>query len=259
MPSRRRQREDELLNPPNSGFWSYTPFYPALLQCAFEELVAALNDRKRGALRDRDDHLTEHAVGSIALLVDGLEAWLNHVIFLSSSHTEIADGENPREMAFGTTKEKYAALSKHITGTKMSIPQSLDLTIEVRNQIVHHLPRKRMAGGSSVPSWFDGLESKGLFTTSKRIQPDLSDFGFGQKLQSYSLAYWAWESVDESITKLITPWPSYVGGWIKDTGTENFYFERYKSVCPPKSLPQLDARHSLKNDDPAYFDNDTPA
>ncbi len=104
--------------------------------------------------------------------------------------------------------------------------------------------------GPSVPSWFNGLENKGLFITSKPIHPGLSDFGFSQKLQSYGLAYWAWESVDESVTKLITQWPSHVGLWNKETGMEDFYFKRYKTVCSPKLLPQFDAHHGLENDDP---------
>jgi hypothetical protein len=242
MPGRRRQRQEQFRQSISGGF-SYGSLYYALLYCALAELRMALADRQRGVFRSRNNHLAQHAVGSIALLVNGLEAWLNEVIF-----REGLGEEKIKDIASADVKTKYSGLSKHVSGTKIPVPHRLALVIEVRNEIVHYLPLVATSNtpNPNIPNWFKVLEKQGLFITTRGLNPNWPDFDFAQKLQSYRLAYWAWESVDEAVALLLNAWPSERRG-LYDSELETF-FRLYKQVCSPEHLPAFDQMYGLEVD-----------
>ena len=236
MPSR-KQRRDLILRS-ISGSWFYEPLYPALFECAITELRLALYSRGKG-LQGRTNHLTPHATGSIVLFIDGLEAWLNDVIF-----KEVRRKEGHQRVFDMNVKRKYSELSSILGGTELSVPDRLALVIDIRNEIVHHWPLLGLdaeADTPNVPEWFRGLERQGDFLNAKDIDANLPiDIDFGRKLQSYGLAYWAWESVDEAVTRLTDSWrPQSVAKLHYEDSTQTL-FKQYKLVCRPEQLPKFD-------------------
>ncbi len=69
--SRRKERHVQFRTLVTGGTATLSPH---LLECALSLLQLALKDRHGEVTRLHDNHFSDHAVGSIVLLVDALEA-----------------------------------------------------------------------------------------------------------------------------------------------------------------------------------------
>lgn len=230
--SRRKARQAQFLSQKKGAFVSLSS---DLLLCALSELKQALDDRRRPVVRMSRNHYSPHALGSIVLLVAGLEAWLNETI-LSYGFTD----KQFKSLAFDSVKNKYYEIPKRVTKTMITRHHDLELVINLRNEIAHYLPRIILEEGN-VPSWFLGLQRRGLF-----IKPSHGrvDFLLGQKLASYRLAYWAWRTIEKAVEDLLDALSSEgeLGRWTANN------FRHYRKVCPPNKLIDYDAKYKLEVD-----------
>jgi len=200
----------------------------------------ALDERPRRNLRLKDNHCSFHALGSIVLLVTGFDSWLNEGMkFFSMINEDIL------ELAEASTMDKYYGLIKKLEG---NIPPNndLDLVIKTRHEIVHYLPRDTPGKGPRkfIPQDLWPLNKKGLLLNYPP-PPDV-EIPFGQRITSYRLAYWAWETVDIAATNFVSAFSS-----TKCPGCSGLYetsiFKMYKSVTSPEDLDKYDALHGIKS------------
>lgn len=227
---RRKERQAQFLVRESGAWWTFSG---DLVVCAFSELRLALDERCERVYRTPNNHYTIHALGSILLLVAALEAWLNEAICLFGFMNQ-----DLKCLAFEPLGEKYYQIPKKVANTQILPRTELDLVIELRNEIAHYLPRSFKEEGN-VPKWFQELHKRHLFITSSH--PD-ADFTLSQKLGSYSLAYWVWESVDSAIADLLDALGPQAER-IRDTSSN---FGLYRSICSPSELPAYDTKHKLE-------------
>lgn len=234
--TRRRQRVEQFLAIPPTG--GTTQLSPHLIECALSDLELALSDRRGEVFRTSDNHWTPHALGVIVLVICALDAWLNEI----ARHHGVFDSPvlgvvqaNP------AIAGRYTALLEQLGGAvSLQTLSALIDALDVRDEIVHYLPRV-LTGPGNVPTWFRHLQKKGLFLTAGTS--DGRDFELSQKLCSYRLAYWVWETVAKAVNHFIGAL-----GW--DASDFNAVaarnFELFRSVRSPKQLPGFDAEHGLK-------------
>lgn len=209
---------------PETGSTSNLSF--SLLVCAESELREALADRGPGKARTADNHWSPHSVGSILLLIAGLEAWLNEstLMFGHKSAGLRSKSELP-------IRKKYCAIPRVVAGSSIMVSTDLDLLLRVRDEVAHFLP---MTLEEIVPEWLSDLQSRGLFITSCRGK---KDYDFGVKLGSYALAYWAWDTVSQAVAGFL--------GALGEQGEVLLYtssnFEGFRSLCEPERLAEYDA------------------
>ena len=189
----RRQRHEDFASRKTGGSGSLSS---ALLACALSELKLGLDDRTERVHKTADNHFTSHAVGSIALLVDGLEAWLNEAVWMLARWAPKLIEDN---VANKPLLCKYRIIPEYVTGGKLSIPGGLGEVVGLRHEIVHWLPYLSQKE-DAVPEEYAGLERKGLFITADH---EHADFTFEQKLQSYKLAHWCWEHVEAAVMQFV--------------------------------------------------------
>lgn len=199
-----------------------------LLHCAECELIYALEDRGPGKASSPHNHWSPHSAASILLLVAALEAWLNEsTLLLGAHHADL------RKLANCTVRQKYRGIAEDVGGSPLQVSPDLDLVLRIRDEIAHFLPLVLTDG---VPPWLTELQNRDLFITSAKRQPD---YDFAVKLNSYALAYWAWETVHvaaRDFTDALGPVGSALSRTIGN-------FEGYQSVCPPGRLPEYDAKN----------------
>jgi hypothetical protein len=242
--SRRKQRQQQFLRV-RTGW--YNPLSPMLLKSALVLLDAALHERRGDVTRLQENHYSWHAVGSIALLIEGLEAWLNERIWslYSSAEPDIL------KLADKPIKQKYCQVPQRIKGVEMRLGADLDMVIDVRNEIAHFLPRIIEEGPKitrHVPPWLEELYQRQLFLIVperkvKEVEREGGriDVPLQQLLCSYRLAYWAWETVAEAVAGFVE-----VLGEADPVGYSVPAFERYKTVVfPPGRLHEYDAQWGL--------------
>ncbi len=101
----------------------------------------------------------------------------------------------------------------------------------MRNEIVHYLPRP-------TSTLLLPLERRGLLMSTPRA----SNWDVAQKLASYALAHWAFETVEGAVKQLVSTAPNSF--WAKVSLAENYSLFRER-VCPPAQLREFDAHHGL--------------
>ena len=242
----RQERVDRLVNPQSGPSGSFSA---DLLHTAKLMLVASLEDRKNNAEPPSNNHMSQHSVGSIVVLIAGFESWLNEALAHLSTYDPVL-----RKKGDTTLVKKYTFLctwqgAGRITTTDVKtiaqaqgldfgrITDDLRLAIEVRNEIVHPMP---FATGTpwNVPHNLLRLHQMGLLMTTGR--PD-ADYVFGDKLRSYALAYWCWEVVEVAVGLLVKHVElDQVFGWTAPN------FSGYRYICAPKDLPDYDASEKEK-------------
>lgn len=85
----------------------HVSFYPNLVACALSELSLSLDERRGNVVRLKNNHNSQHAVGSIVLLVTGFDGFLNEELMgLGFFNREI------RELADSPTLDKYYKIVK---------------------------------------------------------------------------------------------------------------------------------------------------
>ena len=209
---------------PQTG--SISTLSSGLLVCAESELRDALADRGPGKAHTADNHWSPHSVGSILLLIAGLEPWLNESTLLLEPYSP-----GLRKLADKRVAQKYQEIPMAVTGRSPAVTQELSLVLKVRDEIAHFLPITVRGG---VPDWLTELQARGLLITSP--DPEV-DYDFAVKLASYALAYWAWESVSQAVVYFVDA----VGPHAKALRASTVNFEGFRSVCPPSRLADYDA------------------
>ena len=228
--SRRKQREQQFLSGGGTGVWVSAS--SDLATCALSLLRLSLEDRVRPVFRTVDNHSSAHAVGSIGLVVAALEAWLNEAIMtLSTMEPEI------RGLATQPVDKKYYAVPLKVAQRSPSHRDDLAWLLELRHEITHYLPRPIPEEGN-VPSWLVQLHRRNLFITSGHPRVD---FVLGQKLGSYRLAYWAWETVESVVTDFL----GALGELADFASGTAANFSHYKTVCRPTALSEFDLHYGL--------------
>lgn len=177
---------------------SYSSLSGALAVCAWSELKNALKDRDPDRVEVCDgNHYSDHALGSIVLVVCAAEAWLVELIaVLGRADARILPLAN-----LNTPLEMYTKLHEWATGDGSKSPASLvedfKSVVNIRNELVH--PKPRVVPGG-VPSRLSRLASIGLFIKTPDDAP--ADYDWQAKLCSYKLAYWVWETLDSALSEL---------------------------------------------------------
>ncbi|MEW6684072.1 MAG: hypothetical protein AB1451_14330 [Nitrospirota bacterium] len=223
----------------NPGGGTGISFSADLLLAAKLMLEYSLEDRKDNATPPLDNHMSKHSIGSIVLLIAGLESWLNEALAHLSTYDPTLRTRGKDTLL---TKYKYlcswdgagrialtdiATLARAHCLNLSQINDDLKLVIEVRNEIVHPMP---FGTGSpwNVPNDFLRLHHMGLLMTTGK--PD-EDYAFNAKLRSYALAYWCWEVTETAVSLLVKHFePDQLVAWTAPN------FSQYKSLCPPKDL-----------------------
>lgn len=232
MPPRRARLEEFI----EQRGGATTSLSASLVTCAAQLLNMALQERRREVFRTRDNHYTNHAVGSVLVLTAALEAWLNEAIYHGSAW---GDPRTLRELAGDSILHKYRGIPRHLGGERLPPDPQMALLLDVRDEIAHFLPR------GAMPASFRALQRKGLLITTGR--PDI-DFFFTQKLPSYRLAYWAWTVVDAAVDRLIGALRAnqQVAQAIEIFASTASNFRLYRRVCAPEALRQFDEHYRLE-------------
>jgi hypothetical protein len=202
-------------------------------------LKMSLKDRlSDGVLRMKHNHVSWHAAGGIVLLVTTLDASMNEVISFRHGFEHgraEADRAERRRVACMSLVPKFRELTKHNKQSdRHSLLEDLRALTELRNEIVHFLPRK------TVPKWLQRLHDQDLFIATGR---NASDLAFSQKLSSYSALYWGWEVGERVLQAVMHSMPPSVQG-VCEAVLLNYV--EYKDVTPPQQLPDFDKYHGLQ-------------
>jgi len=154
-----------------------------LVRCGLSQLTLALDD-------------PAHALGSVLLSVAAFEAWLNELVWI------LGHGD-PRlkPIANRPIISKYGHLVTRISGEEsLTPPSELQLVVELREEIAHWKPR---VIPGNLPDWLAHLDGLGLLRSYQGPDEDVQLL-FSQKLMSYDLAYWVWQTLDEAVANLCT-------------------------------------------------------
>jgi hypothetical protein len=205
----------------------------------------ALEDRHRPVYRTSHNHYTRHALGSVLLLIDALEAWLNEVIHHTAS---MAGFHEIRALADANIMRKYREIPEGLGGASLPSDPQLEAVVAVRVEIAHFLPRGRAQWTDNLPPAVQPLQREGLLITYENPEAPGVDFHWTQKLASYSLAYWSWRVVDSAVERLLEALrpnerlAGLVDTMIAPAASHNF--RMYRQVCPPDALDQFDEQQS---------------
>jgi len=133
-------------------------FSVMLLDCARRNLRLSLDERKRpgkGAVW-RDNHLSVHALAAIVMHVTAFDAWM-----IDGLTAAAMPADPPYDVVGKSMYERYQLIPERLGGKPS--PDDLDLRdlSEVRDEIVHALPRLLPDRGEVVPKWLDRVKEQG--------------------------------------------------------------------------------------------------
>jgi hypothetical protein len=230
MMTRRKERKAAYLNP-QAGFM---PLSFDLLLSAKQALKRALRDRKFEVVRLATNHYTPNAAATIILVTTALEVSMNEAIAKGSS---VLGSSVERSLALLPTCDKFA---KVCSGSDRFQPTAteLRLLVDLRDEIVHYLPRAERSAAGNFPHWCQTLQKRGLF-----IEAPGSDYQFSQKIPSYALAYWSYEAAHEAIELFVRSLPDTTQ---RICGNLLHNFSCYQDVCPPAKLRKYDGENFLE-------------
>lgn len=138
-------------------------------------------------------HYTMHAPACIVLLTTSLDAWINETL----SRMRFG-GEDPAPIAREPTPKKCRSFLDHFGAAHPPSLVDLDLAFEVRDEIVHYLPRG-LPATRNLPPWLAALEQRNLLLSTRIEQ---IEYGLSDRLCSYALAYWVWVVVADAAVVL---------------------------------------------------------
>lgn len=222
VPSPRKERVEQFIK---QDAWGHYALSFELLFSAHRLLALALEERRAGVYRLPGTHYTSFAIGAITLVATAFDGFL----------TEVCDFRRQRELAAAsTTMERFAELLPH--GVQIDTADLQKLVV-VRNEIVHYLPRP-LPNSGCVADVLEDLDRRGLLMTT----PKTPSWEVPQRLASYALAYWAFETIETALGKLVD-----VATREQQTSlllVHNFSLYR-QWACPPASLPEYDRQYGL--------------
>ncbi len=219
----RRERETQFAQDPGGSSMS-----SQLVWGAYMLLGDALEFRHRQEGRKTDStHYAPAAAGSIVLIVDAFGNWLDESIaqlgFFDKKILPLAS-EQPLQ--------KYYKLAE---AAGKSLPNNADLSmaIDLRNEIVHYLPRGLRTEGN-VPPWLVELDRRSLLIP---VTDSSAPWSLPDKVSSYALAYWTWEVVDTALQHFLDAIGRQksisLGGAVEN-------FSLYRDFCRPADLAEFD-------------------
>ena len=182
------------------------------------------------------NHYTSHAPGTLVLAVTALDCWMTEYV-----HTVFAFGREQQRFVFRPLIERFELLHCEL-GNAPCPPELLSelrMLIDVRDEIVHYLPRS-FGDGRQIPSWLDPLEQRGLFIQGG---PPV-DFLLTQKLASYALAYWACEVARDIAGSLLPIVPRPHGSFDVTLGRQ--FAAILQGIQPPAELHTFDALRNVE-------------
>lgn len=224
----RKKREDQFLDPcAGTSHLSID-----LIRSARQSLSSALDERRDPVVRLATTHHSSNAVASIILVTTALDVSMNEAIAMSNTFQQGID----RNLALHDTRKRFRSIVSQ-SGDFDDMNAELDRLVELRNEIVHHLPRYVRLDDEDCPEWIHALEERQLF-----VKAPESDFQFYQKISSYALAYWAWDVASSAVELFVRALPGHTHS-ICDYLVHNFAL--YRSFCPPSDLTMYDAEFGL--------------
>jgi hypothetical protein len=173
------------------------PWYVVL---GAEDLKTASDEAGQEAAKGRGrPYMARRAPASIALLLMAFESWIKRTLTLM--HTYV-DQEPPSKrekllelITRGSLADKALRVPEYGGGHALHRNQHSDLLqlIAVRYELMHDLPATNKSG---EPAPLDFLNDRGLLLSSENPQAELM---LAQRLESYDLAWWAWEVINNFI------------------------------------------------------------
>lgn len=225
--SKRGTRRDEFLT--TGG--PFQSFSQDLLASTFALLSFALADRRGPVWRERTNHHTRHAPAVVVLAVTAFDAWLTEYAL----SVQAVDDAARKHIADKSTWQRCEAMmSRFGAPNRTELLDELRTLIDVRDEIVHYLPRLSPSGGT-LPAWVKRLPQKGFLITAATA---LSDFTFWDKLTSYALAYWACTVVESCASALAEVAPQDHAHFMSSTVAN---FAKYRAIVSPSQLERLDS------------------
>jgi hypothetical protein len=227
--TRKKEREAAYLNQhAGLGHLSFD-----LIVSAKQTLMRALHDRQGDVVRLATTHYTPNAAATIVLVTTALDVSMNEAIAMGS----VFGGNIERGLALPATCAKFANVASRSDGFDPAATE-LRTLVDLRDEIVHYLPRTEQSATGNVPNWCHALQAQGLF-----LEAPGSDFQFSQKIPSYALAYWSYDVAFRAIELFVGSLPETAQN-VCEYLVHNFSV--YQSICRPEELRAYDAEHLLK-------------
>lgn len=139
----------------------FTSLSHDLIECAFSELTLALDDKHKRVFQAEGNHYSPHALGSILLLLAGLEAWLNEAVLLV-----FLSDESAKELVGLPITKKFRAILGRAGDLDPTELNDLELLVHIRHEIAHFIPYI-VTQEDNVPRHLQELQRRGLFITSQ--------------------------------------------------------------------------------------------
>jgi hypothetical protein len=178
-------------------------FCPDMARAAALLLVHARDDASPNMPEEPGGHWSAYAPASIVLICTALDQWLNESVFSLdirfSGIKEIA--------ASLDTIPKYYEIIRRVAGVEQTVDTDLEMAWDVRNEIVHWLPRKA-SSTTTWPSWLGDLEARGLLLTAILPPGGEDAVDLASKLHSYALARWVWMTIETAVATLLASFPA---------------------------------------------------
>jgi hypothetical protein len=236
--SKRKQRHQQFSRVYTGVYGSMSP---QLLVSSELLLRQSLDQRRRQVSRTANNHFSTYAAGSIVLLIDGFEAWLNESIW----HYWNTDSRDKiLKLGNAPILEKYYEVPRRSAANEIAYRPHLEMAVDLRNEIAHFLPRiiseQIPMPLRHVPPGLEELYEQQLFFVPSGITENV-EMTLDDLVSSYRLAYWTWETVAEAAKTYCEALSGTQTALM--LYTENF--ELYKRNCPPSNLPQYDVIHGL--------------
>jgi hypothetical protein len=192
--AKRREREKQFTSSSSFAIFS---FAQDLVTSAFLLLRAAFSEGVEKSIKESCGHYSVHAPASIVLICTAFDQWLNQ-----SALTLDVRYKGLRESAAKmSTLNKYHRFTELVSGHSLEKDRELDMAWDVRNEIVHWLPRLA-SSPSNWPTWLEELQDRGLVLKSELPgHGDATDLA--SKLHSYLLARWVLQTIANSVERLL--------------------------------------------------------
>ncbi len=195
---KRREREKQFTT---SSTFAIFSFSQDLVTSAFLLLRAAYAEGIEEGNKESGGHYSIHAPASIVLICTAFDQWLNQSALMLDVRYE-GLRESAAKMS---TLKKYYQFAELVSGQSLEKDRELEMAWDVRNEIVHWLPRLA-SSPSNWPNWLDELQDRGLVLKSELPEHgDATDLA--SKLHSYLLARWVWEIIANSVKRLLDLFP----------------------------------------------------
>jgi hypothetical protein len=222
--SHRKEREQQFVK---QDRWGHYALSYDLTFCADHMLEAALHERREEVYRLARSHYTSYAIGAIVLAWTAFDSFLNEVCDFRKTRTLVANT---------TTIQRFIGLLP--PGTVFDRVE-LEKLVVVRNEIIHYLPRPIPEFGH-IAAVLEDLDRRGLLMTT----PKAPGWEIPQRLASYALAFWAFETIEAAVAGMTQAAPRELK--LSLALAPNFGRFRH-SACSPDMLPLFDKEFGLKS------------